>query len=585
MSYDSKKVLGIIFIVLLLVVALGAITGKLNLFAIPSCNYEVLSLDKVDFISNAEQFNKPAYRATIVQNNAGECIVGRFSADEVNSKAQSSDLKAQYGFWVELNSIDEKCVYPLAVTNDAIWKLSYGGSKHWTVTWDNLDGWTQSEARQEINNWFTQNGCDSSLSKSLVAVNPFGMVTEMKAWCVKKSFVGYHGDIKDQLYTSETKVTVASNKPGETPLSRTFEFGNNIGGMIGDKVYVHWSGYMMSPYDCPNVEINNNIGAIYVSNKWRTIDNRKWLNYDANKDTYLPACLNSYSYQDMWDYGDNYVSYCVNKYNSQLVNPVLSSNKEISLPYVSSHQEITGNNIYVHFSRPLRYNVFTLTIDADWLGIMHTVGVPKIVSYPQRIKVPSGQVVWYDFKIKDDADYPGTFNIWAECERPLSSGITQTVRFGPKETKTVSLPFSATTDTKESRTCVLHVASELKEVTATFYADLEPKQGLCTPGELSCGTDGYWIQKCSSTGYPENYKYCQNGCITSNGEVQCKGSVCDNKKDGVCPPGCPSDPDCNKNNFDWLFKGDTIMYIVIGIGAILLLSGLYRMHKEGRLGV
>jgi len=584
LSYDKKTVVAVIFVILLVVVVLGMVTNYVVPFAIPSCGYEVLSLDKIDFLSNAEQFNKPAYRATIVQNSESECIVGRFDASEINSKLDSSDLQAQYGFWVELTPVYDRCVYPIdKYTYENLLSLKYGGSKYWEVTWDNLDGWSLEEAENIVNQWLTSNGCSLRYSRGIYGKNPYGRVIKFKAFCVKQDFVAYHGKLGEPEYNSKVKVTVASNSPEKLPVSRTFNFGENVHGMIGDDVYVSWSGYLSSPFECSTIRATD-IGALFVSNKWKTIDDTKWDYYVANRYTYLDTCLSRFTDDDLFYNGESLYQGCVNAYNENLVNPVLYSEKELTHDWISTTQEIVGSDLYLYLDRPIKYNVFTLTIDADWLGVLHPVGKPKIVSYPRTITIKSGAGnVWYDFQIKNDADYPGTFAIWAECERPVYSGVTQSVSFGPRETKTISLPFSSASDTTITSQCVLHASSELEEVTAQFSAVTEPTPGQCTPGELTCSPDGYWIMRCSSTGYFENYKNCQYGCAIINGQAQCKSQPCDNQNDGICPPGCPDDPDCKNPIIN--FSGDIVLWVILGIIALFILSGFYKMYKEGRLSV
>lgn len=576
----TTLIIAIILTSIILATGIAHNTNILTLSNYPQCGYHVLSLDdNIEFISNNPNLNwDSAYKVHIQQSQNAECLVGEFSASEINNKKETGDPLAQHGFWIELMPLEESCTYQFQADNKLLTELEYAGTEHWESF-----GWNYDNAMQIANNWFDNNQCNGPNKIRLGASAIPGQYNRIDAWCIKSVFKGTHGVLSDHNYKHEVEVTVDSNKlntPSETKILGETQQST----LLGNNVYATWTGYQdISGIDCPDA--NDDHDAIYMGNNWQTISQSDWNKYWNNRNTAFNTCMSTTSVE-LWT--ENVIKNCVNQYNTQYVNPVKTPDP---IDYYWGHSTTqteeggyyTGK-VKLILERPIAVNELTLDIKADWLGIITTTGIPEITDNPQQLDLVDGETRWFDITVKNKGEYPGAFDVTADCTYPASSDITQRTSIAAGQTKTVSLDIRGGQGDYTCQICATSKTGEHQDC-ETMTGTITQKQGQCTPiGNKICSTNNLAIEQCQSDGYYHTTTTCQYGCIHDTQGTRCTDNpTCD--LDGECEPSQGETKencaDCQVKP-DWTLSGKWIDYIFIGIIIIFLALGLYQKYQEAK---
>lgn len=190
----------------------------------------------------------------------------------------------------------------------------------------------------------------------------------------------------------------------------------------------------------------------------------------------------------------------------------------------------------IDLDRPFTLPLFTIRVNADWVGVVIPVGFPEITDYnPKIVSFKSGLGKVLTINVRNVGDGTGTFTTSATCQDKIDT-TKDSVTLTPGQEGQLDIFFNSNyvRDVEEQcKICVFDINNNNNQdcflIKALSTAILEFEDGMltCVGDTLKVSQDNTWVTR----------TVCENGCIQT-GE---KTAVCREPKD-VCESDdqCPS---------------------------------------------
>ena len=381
-------------------------------FAIPG-NYQVLGISNVNYVSNDDMLNKPAFLMTVVQNDIGEYAVGTKSSEYFSNEdgVATKDIK------ITSQISNVRCEYPINTKTQKIysWEVHEEASG---------SGHIFSNIKERCN----------ALSEEYYYFST-GIFEGMQRYCLKRSIVATRGTLGTPNFNFNTNFNIEIGSQTETlELTPTKTSAISSTGDVG----ILWAGNLVSGSSCPSA-LTNEIGVIRYNNEWRLVDNFELLAHVYTVDSYLLTCLDNINYQAEG------VETCLAIYNDD-VDSIIQPKRftyEDSNAQTSDNAALygyTANGIVtLEVEELIQRPVYSLRIVADTLGIVKLVGKPEITNV-DTIGLSTGDTGSIAVTIKNTGDVTGSFSLTANCEAPFSyTGSAKSLTILPGDSDTKSL--------------------------------------------------------------------------------------------------------------------------------------------------
>lgn len=239
------------------------------------------------------------------------------------------------------------------------------------------------------------------------------------------------------------------------------DYGESDGSNSSDKLSVSWRGDLLAGHsiDKPNYNVYKDEGGNFHLTS---------LNYNDIKETQFEANDNHGTIEECLDEVNGWLSggvsgaeNCINAYNEK-VNQLLQD--KISTYLSSANKSIVENayfegSSFVVEEKPYSasYPQFTLTFDAEWVGVHYITGEPEITSYPSSISFTSGESEKLEFKIKNIADENGAFTLNLDCDGARTTLSGNKLLLKPDESEIVTAEITTSTDETKNIECNFEV--------------------------------------------------------------------------------------------------------------------------------
>jgi len=247
------------------------------------------------------------------------------------------------------------------------------------------------------------------------------------------------------------------------------------------------------------------------------------------------------------------------------------------------------------------WQVFTIDIDADWVGIHKVIGEPNVKCPLGITEVTSGQSKSVVFEVRDESGTNPSFGLNLICSDGFGSLQQSRVDNIGTSYQSIDGYVTISTTTEKDFSCTFE-AYDLnnpnnKDSCITNFKG-KPFTG-CTPGEKVCSSDSKELGTCNSAGTNFNFIDCgQFGCEAFENTYRCRlqsKEICDdtidNDGDGLIDM---EDPDCDeelgwwgkikKTINDFLEKAKIVLVTIIGlIGGLvgaLMIGKLFKNSKN-----
>jgi len=546
----KSRIIGLTVLGLIL---LFLIFGSIFVVQESAIGTSLLSLQKVDLVSNFIPLDGEAWVYTFRMGGLGQKAVGIIDADDVSVEGK----RPLYDFEFSAEMTKQECVYDITPTSD---------TKIYSI--DKITG--EGDAINFLGScvpgeW--EKVCTDNSKEALFAYRYGLLKCQIICGTPLTSVVGN----LDTLPDLNSLVELTATSKGVT---NTFSFNtltDETKGKIGNNVYSIWQGDLSSGVNCPD---STQYKPIYKNNKWVLVNEQK---YDEYRDI-----LN-----DVENVGNN------DDYNLWLERHNRAKSQALqtqSFGDIENPSEMFNSQIKSEIiGRPVSIPIITAYIKTDWLGIYTPVGEPKIINADSECFIPSSSgIIVVD--VKNVGDDLGSFTITANCDNDLFNlkhSVPVTIKSG--ETQKVYLPISGgDTNKKVDSRCKVIVNGISSS--DSMYTDvcINPLQ-TCTIGQLQCVEND--IKICDQYGTGWNlYKTCDNNaqCVyDKNYKPYCK--LPEVKNDNVCGDGvctglenkllCPDD--CKPvQTFEW-FKQVGFGLLAVIFGLMIFLTGKIIMNKFG----
>lgn len=468
------------------------------LFVLPLASAAtVLSVDKVDLISNYEDLDGDIWLIEWIATGETDEIYGQIDADEISD----GDYCASHDLKISSEPSINWCEW--RIDPEYSWrkvrKLDYNKEIMWP--------W-------EIEDWITE--CQNKAGHKGDVCRPTSLNFQSECICVY--YVGdtsTPGTIRDQPDThyeiefaveveDDTESAVLSSDGGDGT------YGSSV--KLGDNTWIYWLGNLVSAKTWTNPSPNSEM-AMHTSDAWKITDadyyndfkdydrsgwwdcfsswRENWRNVAYLDESGLDECMDTHE-----SYADRAL---VRKSGGLFVNQGLNVEDEDSMS--KSYVKATLDHQFI-------YPEFRIYVDADWVGINKPVGEPQIVSVSIDKFATNGQL---KVSVKNKGDYPGSFELYAQCTGPLDyTDETRHFSLDDGETRNIGLSLTCYTDKdEESGSCTIY----FKETTTQEVVSTDT-DGICS-GITTCIENQEWcdiyngrdvIYKCSSDGMSSSIK-------------------------------------------------------------------------------
>ncbi len=359
-----------------------------------------------------------------------------------------------------------------------------------------------------------------------------------------------------------------------------------------DKVFVRWEGDLLRNQwlSTPNYD------AMFFVNtqNWQFVDDGAYGDYKPVRENFIgDECSDpndDWCYFAIWDYDKALAK--VQRYNSETSNIIQNKKAEFlsQNPIIRRINVDTGNLLEVELETPMTTGLFTIEIDADWVGIRQVTGEPDLdCSNLGGFTVESGDTETQSFVITNigtSQTERASFNLGVDCGTGASSQLsTYGVDLLGGESRTVKATVSAiSTSGTKSFSCTItarDIISDEKD-TCSYSFKAEEVTEDCTKN-VCVGSD---LWDCVNGIYL--IKECQYGCDARN-------TRCYESTDEICDDGVDNDadgkidmedPDCQtKKGFLEMLKENILIVSIIlsvltSLGVFGYLYNTYEAKKK-----
>jgi ribosomal protein S13 len=202
---------------------------------------------------------------------------------------------------------------------------------------------------------------------------------------------------------------------------------------------------------------------------------------------------------------------------------------------------------------------FQIILSADWLGFVFQSSKPKIVDADFKSCTEEGGDNAFYVTVKNVGAKEGTFDVGATCQEGLSvSGTTRSIKLGPEESGTITMPFTVDLDQDLGRSCTVIVADRIdidKQDRKLISTSCQASTFCSVEGRLEC--------------FGEVEKTCDGGQWVETGSDNCLTSICnrdstcdvdDGESFEACGGKLASDNDCATCNLNGVCEATETVY-------------------------
>lgn len=500
--------------------------------SLASAGLSVLSGSQLDFYSSDSTIGSEAFLMQVTENGGSEKIM--FSNFD-SSLDQGYDMKSTSGY-ISGSVSDISAEYPF-FSSDEVWGIQrfYSSTKFF---------WGLSSAYDWCNG-LVSNGYPIPIRTDVRVPDGTGYYT-----CYGPIKVGDVASISGREYNWEENFKIYNPLDGgsqDVVITSNDRIGNYE--YSPDKnVFIKYAFSAGSPVDfIPNLETKYSI--IYKDSEVYSVDyisSSEISDYSSAKNaynSYWKAVLDPDAYTKAFILGDGI-------YTLQDISAPFDNNHLTGLSSVSSDVDdlIDEVNIYergytdsIESGRVIlkptdstlfaRSPVFTVKIDAKWVGVFELVGKPNILDfYPVKESVVEGDSsAGFVARVRNDVNNEASFNYVISCDNGASIDNLGNVGFDGLETKTTTHTFESlvSMETGEFECCLV-----IKDTSST--ANSGPECASIKVIERSqCNSKG--VQECVSNSYirtcienddgilvwSPNTIQCDIGCSVTAGKASC----------------------------------------------------------------
>lgn len=475
--------------------------------------FSTISVSKIDFSSNDVDVDGPAFLISGVDNHGNDELV---YSQQLVSSSQSSSEKVT----IKTDIKNYRVEYPIRFS-DVIYRL------------DNALG----EGKYYITVPFVDRSSDCfNKGGSFIYKDKYSF-TE---YCYKFVNVGVRGEIENA--NSKYDITVSVTGKSGTDSVTSVNGASVVSAR--EKVFYRSEGLLNSGIQVPSLD--GNYDVYYKGGQQNLVDKSAWNNYRVSYDNLMNQ-INSKNY-------DSSFAGLISKINQQV------SNFEIVKPYSNYNYQIKGgvSDGVVVITPPetslFEYPLFTLKVNAEWVGIIRNVGKPVIVSASQYNNCfAEGTQGRIDLKVRNDGEQ-STFQAETTCDTHFNTLNINRFSIAKGQTYSLSIPLTGETENKLTGQCWIKVSDINNPIQVS-----EKGVSVCVTNAVQCPTLG---QKSCIDG---NVVVCQknNGVNVWNLDTACQNG-CDS---GVCIQKDGSGTSTN----DSLKTFFTVLFLAIILSTIITL--------------
>ncbi len=305
----------------------------------------------------------------------------------------------------------------------------------------------------------------------IIRIKILGVIVKerVKVYCFKeRSSDGKIGTIRNLKYVTETDWRIEAE--GKTPITKSIsndacseekEFCEGLTTDLSSDVKIQWEGQLSSGDTCP---IATEELMLHDGNTWKVIGKLNYINYEGYMRSDLTEAATFVACYEISGYDCPGIS---RSNQEQIINAkaVTAATEQtfadFDVDIISS--SLSAGVLKIQLENLIRFPLFRLFVDSDYLELLITVGAPKITCPSEVIEFNSGEVGKITVQAENDGDSEGGFNIRIkECTAGFGAGDT----------------FGLTLDSQESQEVTLSTTSSVPEETLTGSCTIEMKESF-----------------------------------------------------------------------------------------------------------
>jgi len=600
---EKYKVL--LIILAIIVVALSSSGGTFSLFQWwgYGCNSIVSSISKVDFLNYDSTLRKSAWLINLVNVPAGaDCLV--IGSDYI--KDTEENTQAKNNLYIKTEQVDSKCYYPVTFYDHPIEKMGlYYEKKFFLVG---------ADVESEFEKWK-----DTYCANGYAFMGP----TEWKVIgadvlfsCVTLDEVAIgEGKIGTAEYRFASKICVSNGKEEECAVLGTAQIGTGgefvqLSDYIGDIGFAKWMGNLVTGKQCFDFE---GYSLVYTTNNEWVGTEEEYINeydhYRREWSSNLESCFSSSSIDKTIECLEN-LTKTLNYWADVVVraNPYIEELNTLLNDLIKNKNDKYSSSLEYDTEFAIQYPSFSLTIDADWVGVYRPEGKPKIISCEDVEGSPreDGAII---VKVKNVAEGIGYFVGTITCPPEISLDNTfDEVELKENEQGELKFYFKypAVNQKTQSKCSVVVYDRNNPENRDYCYPTITTNPAsVCPEGWMRCL--GNAVQVCKSNKWI-TLKYCDIGCreymedniqkaeCISKPVPSCGNGICEPEK-GENPQTCPEDcgrPECDFGCEWWdiackfrefmckvqRFAWGILMFAGFGIGVLIIIWLVFKIISK-----
>lgn len=539
----------------------------------------ILSISEAVITDSSDLGGKEVIRITAVANGGGECAAIIFKENAINDALRDSGENSE-------------------ATRDILGGLITNGQvEQFTTSERSQPVFKIGLDKKEEGLFCTVSNCEETYPDTIDAFRDLAL----GCWCVHKNLVGQGGEF-DSTSKKTFDVDFFIDGIGTAKITDEKQSAN-----IGDKAFIKWTGDLFSGtwLTTPNFDSYQQVG-----DSWRLVDDGFYddVSDRLEKDTDdtgvagTSGCIvgGTKDLPGFLDTRFEVTEFCANQYNS-FVDLKTTNRDDEFVTRESSVNQVgwAGNKFLADLSTFTTWQVFTIDLDAESVGIHKVVGKPDVECPSGETSLVSGSQVTVPLKVRSSVDTNPSFSLGLECFNDgIGSLATNRINNVGTDFQTVNSFITITAEEETDFFCFFS-AVDLNDPDNSdicgFDLTATPFTG-CTVGAKTCSSDGSKVGTCTD-GQNFNFVDCNFGCEAFEGSFRCKlqeNEICDNgiddDGDGLIDK---DDPECKemlgffariwKSINDFLFTFKIIFATIIGlIGGALAGWGTSTALKKSR---
>ena len=427
-----------------------------------------------------------------------------YTTDKVRALFAPSDVQSDTGFEttgdfeISIDGTDNYCKYDIIQDAD---RLDIYGvdiisreEEYWAWTYN------MEELRQKSIEILSELGClqitgyeygtpnyrlmdeGSSLTKDYIHV-----------YCYKqKSSYGKIGTIRNLKYVTDTAWRVKAE--GKSPITKTISndaTGEGRTSDLGSNVKIQWEGQLSSGDTCPiaTEELMLHDGAT-----WKIIGRHNYINYEDYmrgqlEDSIIKVACSEISSLSCPGVSRSNMEQTINGKAAKAATEKSFSDFNVNI--ISS--SITTGALKIQLDKLIRFPMFRLFVDSDYLELLITYGIPQLICPSTTIEFNAGEAGKITVQAKNVGDAEGGFNVRVKsCTSGLEAGDTKGLTLQPDKSQDVTLRVTSTVpDDTLSGSCTIEMKESWTQETVLCTANLKVDTLVdCTEGNKWCDYDG-----------------------------------------------------------------------------------------------